>query len=122
MAKVFLDTNYFIDFAERRKDSNLTQLEDHPLFISPLSIHVLAYIYKYKLPNKKLEGFIAHFTQIPLDRNIVDKAVSGPTIDFEDNVQLHSATEGECDFFLTQDQDLLKLRYFGKTEIVARLK
>lgn len=122
MAKVFLDTNYFIDFAERRKDSNLTQLEDHPLFISPLSIHVLAYAYKYKLPHKKLENFIQNFTLISFDKNIVDKAVSGPTADFEDNVQLHSAAEGDCEFFLTQDQDLLKLRYFGKTEIVSRLK
>lgn len=39
----------------------------------------------------------------------------------EDNIQLHSAAEAECDFFLTSDDKLLKIKFFGKTEIKSGL-
>lgn len=48
------------------------------------------------------------------------KALEGPTVDFEDNTQLHSAAEAECDYFLTNDEKLLKMKFFGKTRLTNK--
>ena len=51
MAKIFLDTNIYIDIIKKRTDLELQDFQGNELFISPLSIHVLAYVFKYKIPN-----------------------------------------------------------------------
>lgn len=122
MAKIFLDANYFIDLVEERKQAvSLNNFVDHQLFISSLSVHILTYLYKYKIPDKGLNIALKRFNIIDFDKQIVGASVLGPTIDFEDNVQLHSAAEAECDFFLTEDKKLLNLKFFGKTKIVNTL-
>ena len=118
MAKVFLDANYFIDLVEERKQEvSLNKFREQQLFISSLSIHILTYIYKYKIPDKGLNVALKKFNIIDLDKQVVDKSLLGPTSDFEDNIQLHSAAEAECDLFLTEDKKLLDLKFFGKTKI-----
>lgn len=119
MARVFLDANVFIDIAEERKNVTLGQFGHHKLFISPLSIHILTYMYKYKLPDKKLLNLRKYYTIVPLYTSIVNKALEGSTKDFEDNVQLHSASYAECDLFLTNDKKLLDLKFFGTMKIAA---
>lgn len=121
MAKVFLDANIVIDLIEERKDINWKQLENHNLFITPLSIHILTYLYKYQIPEKKLLDLQEQIALVPLDKLIFDKALLGPTKDFEDNVQLHSAADAECDLFLTEDKKLLTLKFFGKTQIATTI-
>jgi len=119
MAKVFLDANYFIDLVEERKQEvSLNKFREQQLFISSLSIHILTYIYKYKIPDKGLNVALKKFNIIDLDKQVVDKSLLGPTSDFEDNIQLHSAAEAECDLFLTEDKKLLDLKFFGKTQVV----
>lgn len=54
---------------------------------------------------------------IDFSEDILDKALDGPSADLEDNIQLHSAAEAEADLFLTNDEGLLNLKFFGKTEI-----
>lgn len=122
MAKVFLDANAFVDFVEERGKFDLKQLSGHSLFLSPLSIHIISYLYKYRMPEKKLDEKMREtFTLIPLDLTITEHALNGPMPDFEDNVQLHSAAEAECDFFLTSDEKLLKMKFFGKAQMVSTL-
>jgi len=122
MAKVFLDANYFIDLVEERKQEvSLNKFREHQLFISSLSIHILSYIYKYKIPDKGLNIALKKFNIIDFDKQVVDKSLLGPASDFEDNVQLHSAAEAECDLFLTEDKKLLDLKFFGKTKIINSL-
>ena len=121
MAKVYLDANIIVDIIEERKTVTIKDFEIHDLYASPLSIHILTYLYKYKMPNKKLAGFIDEFIFIPFDDVILYKAVLGPTTDFEDNAQLHSAAEADCDIFLTNDEKLLKMKFFGKTRINSNL-
>lgn len=116
MARVFLDTNVVIDFIEERREVNPDLLEND-LFVSPLSFHILIYTYKYKIPNETLTKSRKYFNIVPLKEDISDSALLGPTNDFEDNIQLHSAAEAECDFFLTNDKKLLALKFFGKTKI-----
>lgn len=121
MARIFLDANYFIDLLEERTDVDLNQHLDHQLFVSPLSVHILFYLYKYKIPNTKIINFIHYFSFIAFDEDIVSKSLDGPTSDFEDNVQLHSAAEVNCDIFLTRDQGLLERKFFGKAKMMEHL-
>ena len=119
MAKIFLDTNIYIDLIKKRTNRELGNFQGHELFISPLSIHVLAYVYKYKIPTTELDINREIFNLIPFDTSIAENALIGPTKDFEDNVQLHSAASGECDVFLTKDKKLLDMKFFGKVRITS---
>lgn len=122
MAKVFLDANYFIGLANRAPEVDTEILDQHQSYISTLSCHILFYINKINVPDVKMNSFIEDFNLIDLSQNILNKALVSPTNDLEDNIQLHSAVESECDFFLTKDKKLLSLKFFGKTEITSELK
>ncbi len=113
MAKVFLDANIFIDLIEKRKTIDRKRLLTHALFLSPLSIHILTYLYKHKIPDERLVRIDKFIKLVPFNLGLTIKALGGPTVDFEDNVQLHSGIESECDLFLTNDKKLLDLGYFG---------
>lgn len=121
MARVFLDANTFIDLIVPRGIKNLQQFENHELFISPLSVHIFLYVYKQKVPLRKLENLIKYLSLTPLDNELTNKALRGPTDDFEDNIQLHSAAAADCNFFLTNDQKLLNMRFFGRVEMKLSL-
>lgn len=122
MAKVFLDTNIFIDAVHRRPEKEiLSQLESHILYISPLSVHIYCYLFKINLPSQELTSQVEPFFIESLSTSLLNNALQGPTSDLEDNIQLHSAAETNCDFFLTSDKKLLKMEFFGKTKIVNRL-
>ena len=121
MAKVFLDANYFIDVVERDRTIDFSKFLNHSLFVSPLSVHILCYVYRYKVPQESLRHLGKYFILVAFDEVVTQRAIVGPTKDFEDNVQLHSAAEASCDFFLTRDERLRKLKFFGKTQIVSLL-
>lgn len=120
MAKVFLDTNYFIDIIERDKSKRLL-LANHEVLVSPLSYHIYSYIAKKKIPNQLLINSLRDLKFVDLSVEILTKGLRSPTPDLEDNIQLHSASTTDCDYFLTSDKALLKMKYFGKVEIVDSL-
>lgn len=118
MAKVFLDSNYFIDAVHRSPEKKILDgLKDNIVYVSTLSVHIYCYIYKIKTPNRSLFLQIDKFQLIDFNEKICSKALLGPTRDFEDNIQLHSAAEAECDIFLTEDRKLLDMKFFGKLKI-----
>ena len=121
MAKVFVDTNYFIGIANRAPEVDSKILDQYQGYISALSCHILFYVNKIKVPNTQMNSFIEDFNIVYLEEKILAKAFVGPTDDLEDNIQLHSAIEAECDFFLTADKRLLKMKFFGKAKIVSKL-
>lgn len=122
MARVFLDTNAFIDTVVRRPEIKILEsLERSTLHISPLSIHIYCYSYKIKIPNHALSKQTKKFQVIEFDQAILNSATEGPTEDFEDNVQLHSGAAENCDIFLTNDKDLLKMTFFGQMKIQSSL-
>jgi hypothetical protein len=121
MNRVFLDANYYIDITKREK-SKVEPLRNNLLFISPLSSHILFYTRKLKVPDKEAGKLQKLFGIVPLAQNTLEKSLEGPTKNLEDNIQLHSAAEAECDYFLTNDKSLLKMKFFGKTKIVKELK
>jgi|SRR3989344_8260829 len=120
MATVFLDTNWVIDVAGRRAEAR-EEINDQQVYLSPLSIHILCYANKVKLPDKDINKFKNEFSIVGLTNRILDSSLEGPTTDLEDNIQLHSAAKVNCDYFLTNDKQLLKMGYFGKTRILNSL-
>ncbi|OGK37774.1 hypothetical protein A3F03_01665 [Candidatus Roizmanbacteria bacterium RIFCSPHIGHO2_12_FULL_41_11] len=121
MEKIFLDVNVFIDIAYRKPLRRIS-LEKKDVYIFPISVHILCYLNKIKVPNQALQDFLGEYNIITLTQKILDGALKGPTDDFEDNVQLHSAAQADCDLFLTEDKKLLKLAYFGKVAIVSKVE
>ncbi len=120
MARIFLDTNLYIDITKRAKEK-WKSLKGNLLFISPLSTHILFYARKLKIPDADVNNLQQQFGIVPLTKYILDKALEGPTADLEDNIQLHSAASADCDIFLTNDDQLLKMKFFGKTEMKSEL-
>lgn len=122
MAAVFLDTNYFIDIFQRKPESDVIDtLEGCVLYISPLSVHIYCYVYKIKIPNAYLGDQLKKVVCVELNKEILNKSIVGPTTELEDNIQLHSAAIGGCDYFLTSDKNLLKMKFFGKVAILEKL-
>ena len=117
MAKVFLDTNIFIDIVEERDSNVRDSLVNHVLCVSVASLNVWLYIYKHKMPSTKYSKLFDTLTFVDSTLAIAKKSFLGPTSDFEDNIQLHSASDAGCDVFVTKDKGLLKLGYFGKVRI-----
>ena len=123
MAKVFLDTNYFIDIIHRKPEVQLLDsLENHSVHISPLSVSIYYYTFKIKSPNRSSIEQLKGMYYIDLSADILEKALLGPTSDVEDNIQLHSAALSECDYFLTNDSRLLSMKFFGKTKILSAME
>lgn len=120
MAKVFLDTNYILDIFMRRT-KNLTETGNNDLFLSPISFSIISYVHKLKMPSDKLQSILKDLFVINFTDTILKKSLTGPTADIEDNIQLHSASSSHCDYFLTSDKKLLKMKYFGEVEIVNSL-
>ena len=119
MAKIFLDTNYFIDAVHRRPERQILEtLEGHVICISTLSFHIYCYSFKIKIPNAEVISQKEKFYLVYFSKKILDRALQGPTNDLEDNIQLHSAAEADCDFFLTNDQELIDMKFFGKIQIL----
>lgn len=120
MAKVFLDTNYFIDSIHRKPEKEILEsLESHIVYISTLSFHIYCYVFKINIPDNRILAQKEIFQIVEFSEDILDRSLKGPTNDFEDNVQLHSAAEAECDYFLTADKKLLDMKFFGKTQITS---
>lgn len=120
MAQVFIDANFLFDLSERAPQKS-RQLTGHHVFVSPLSYHILFFTYKYKVPQDEISKQKELLDMVSLTDNILSHALQGPTSDLEDNIQLHSAAEAECDYFLTSDDKLLKMKFFGKTQIASSL-
>lgn len=120
MARVFLDTNIYIDATKRAKEK-WRFLKGNLLFISPLSTHILFYARKLKVPDQDVNELQEEFGIVPFTKDILKRALQGPTNDLEDNIQLHSAAEADCDIFLTEDKGLLNMKFFGKTKIASTL-
>ena len=120
MAKIYLDANTFIDLIENRREIK-SDISEETIFISPLTVHMLCYIYKKKMPEKYVTEFLEDFIVQPFILEITMKSLEGPTDDFEDNVQLHSAVDAGASIFYTEDKKLLKMRYFGAMEIKSLL-
>ena len=118
MAKIFLDTNYFIDALHRKPEKEILEsLENNIIYVSPLSVHIYCYVFKINIQDILIIAQIEKFQLVDFSNDIVIRSLQGPTADFENNVQLHSAANVECDIFLTGDRKILGMKFFGKVKI-----
>lgn len=119
MARIYLDANFVVEtIGLRKSDTESLKLKDHDGFISPLTIHIICYAFKIKVPSDKINDFINQINIVDITEKLIGLALMGPIDDFEDNIQLHSASEAQCKYFLTHDKNLLKMKFFGKLAIV----
>ncbi len=123
MANIFFDTNYFIRLYSGIDNVFIKAetLESNELFVSNLTYHIVAYTKKIKIPNQELTATLKAFNSLDFSYNILANSLEGPTTDLEDNIQLHSASNANCDYFLTFDKKLLKMKFFGKMRIVSTI-
>jgi predicted nucleic acid-binding protein len=121
MENIFVDVNVLMDILGDREFGFEKVLDKKTITVSALSFHILMYIMRLKVPNSKLNKYRKSCLIVALNKKIIKDAMIGPTDDFEDNVQLHSAVVGECDYFLTLDKKLLRMKYFGKMRISDKL-
>ena len=122
MARVFLDANFVIETVGLRKSQTEgMKLEGNDVFVAALTIHIMCYAFKIKVPDKRITKFANQTHVVNLSEKIVELSLLGPTSDFEDNVQLHSANSSKADFFVTNDEELLDMGIFGKTKIVNKI-
>ena len=82
MAGIFLDTNAFFDPVKRKNKKGLKALGGHELYISPLSVYILIYVYKYKIPDKELDMVKELFNLTSFDSGTTQNSLIGPTKDF----------------------------------------
>jgi len=71
------------------------------------------------MPDEDMLDRLSDINIVPMTADIAERAFIGPTKDYEDNVQLHSSAVCLADAFYTADKDLLRLKYFGSTQIKA---
>ncbi len=117
MANIFLDANYFIRCSGISDEERLHVIAGHTAFVSILTVHIYYYIRKVHVPDIASLQFFKNFTFVDVTTDHLERSLLGPTNDLEDNIQLHTASSKECDFFLTRDKALLKMKYFGKMKI-----
>jgi len=117
MAKIFLDTNVLVDYLER-KNISISHLRGHKVAISPLSTHILFSISKNLVPQSLIAEALEQFSIVSFNQSVHDNSLIGPTSDFEDNVQLHSASNYNAAFFLTSDKQLCSMKFFGTMKII----
>jgi hypothetical protein len=111
-----------VGLANRAPEPEASDIHKYQAFISPLSCHILFYINKIDVPDEKTKSYINDFNIVDFSSKVLERALEGPTKDLEDNIQLQSANELDCDYFLTFDKKLLKLKFFGKVKIVKKLE
>lgn len=113
MARIFLDANIIFDLIHNRRSSRAYPLmKGYKPYISPLSIHILNYVYDQTMPQKNLARHLDDYILVPFSSDICHRALLGPTGDYEDNVQLHSALTAKCSKFYTRDKKLLWLGHY----------
>ena len=113
MKKIFLDTNFVIDYLVREDYSGPAEIllakgkeYKYRFFISYLTVANFAYIIR-KAPAETLRSLIRRicesFTVIPNNREQILNALEVPTLDFEDSLQYQAAVEAECDCIITRN-------------------
>lgn len=121
--RLIIDTNLWVSFIISNKqnlpDSVLYSEEARLLFSKELIDEILQTITKPKLKKyfgtNALEEMLSTFD--PFIDFIEVKSTISVCRDIKDNFLLALAKDGQADYLITGDKDLLELKKFGKTKI-----
>lgn len=114
MKKIFLDTNFIIDFLLRddyKKSSQMFLAEGvrrgYAFHISYLSVANFAYIAR-KLSREQLYSHLRVLTDIfsiaDCTSSQISRAISLDASDFEDNLQYQAAKDAKCECIITRNE------------------
>lgn len=113
--KVFIDTNVFLDYIERRPTYYdaalaiflLSAKKMITLMLSDLSIANSKYITRKTIIASDFYSTIKrlrkYFDIVPVGRNVVDRALALEAKDFEDALQFYAAEQAEADCVVTRN-------------------
>jgi predicted nucleic acid-binding protein len=96
-----------------------SKMKGNRVYLSPLSLHIYMYVYKKQVPWNEMALWCQRVGVVDFNSNISRLASSGPTHDFEDNVQLHSAVVAGTELFVTSDKLLLRLDTFANFRLIS---
>lgn len=113
MKRVFLDTNFLVDYHLREEYFSITRkmlrmgtLQGAQFYFSYLSLANYAYIAR-KLPREALDQALTHtlslFKIIPNTPRQITKALQLNAKDFEDALQYEAAMDAGCDCIITRN-------------------
>jgi putative PIN family toxin of toxin-antitoxin system len=123
--KIILDTNILISFLITR---DFEKLDDFILsgkiillFSEELLDEFISVIQRPKFHKLFLPHDVETLMNFFMDQGLLIDVVSdlNPCRDIKDNFLLNLANDGEADYFISGDKDLLDLDPFGKTRIVT---
>lgn len=114
MKKIFLDTNFILDYFVREQEPGDCErllryghARKYTFYISYLSVANFAYIMR-KLPQEELYSKIMRIcTVFQVVGNTKEQIMRNLTVrvpDFEDGLQYQSALEARCDIIITRNQ------------------
>ena len=114
MKKIFLDTNFIIDFILRedyrpicKKILDEGDLKGKWFYVSFLSVANFAYIAR-KVPSDQLYRYlqliIGSFIILDHNKDQLDKAIALKPKDFEDALQYQCAKQGGCECIITRNK------------------
>ena len=113
--KVFIDTNIFLDYIERRpvgiKEAiaifKLAACNDIHLLVSDLTIANIKYITRKTIPLSEFYRVMRLgrelFSVVPIGEKAIDKAIAIEPKDFEDALQYFSAEQAGADCIITRN-------------------
>ena len=113
--KVFIDTNIFLDYIERRpvgiKEAiaifKLAACNDIHLLVSDLTIANIKYITRKTIPLSEFYRVMRLgrelFSVVPIGEKAIDRAIAIEPKDFEDALQYFSAEQAGADCIITRN-------------------
>ena len=113
--KIFLDTNVLLDVFQERQPYydcsaqiwSLSENRTLEAFISAISFNNIFYIMRKhsgkENAQRAMEILDANFSMIPMDKEVMHKAIISQFPDFEDAIQLYSALSAKADCIVTRD-------------------
>lgn len=133
MKRIFLDTNFIIDYLVRKDYAESAEILltngqkcKYRFFISYLTVANFAYIMR-KAPAETLRSLIQRicetFTVVQNNRQQILDALKIPASDFEDSLQYQAAVEAECECIITRngkDFSFSQLPVMTATEYVEK--
>lgn len=114
MKRLFLDTNFILDYLEREeyKTSSRQFLEDlarrnYKCYVSYLSVTNFAYTERKKpreIVMNYLKTIVELFEVVPNTKKQIQDAIEIEGPDFEDILQYQAALSSKCDFIITRNK------------------
>lgn len=114
MKRLFLDTNFILDYLVREdyKETSQEFLEylvrqDYKCYVSYLSVANFAYIERKK-PREVVRSYIKTilelFEIVPNNKKQISEAIAIEAVDFEDILQYQAALSAKCDCIITRNE------------------